>query len=130
MEARKKQRIIAGMKQDITSIRAASAERQRHLERLTSDKGTIRSLALLYGMTGGEQVQPGVLPPKPNSSTPVPAAATQETEPFFLRHPVLLIIPGVILLLLVGSSITRRLRARQQNSGTNRSRCIKPSWTS
>ena len=129
VDAWAKQRTIAGIRQDIASIKAASAQRQRQIDLLTTDKGTIRSLALLYGMTGGEQIQPKTLPPRTVPAHPTQSVSSRDEQPFLIRHPVLLIIPGAILALLTGFFVAQRQRARQHAAVTNRSRCIKPTWT-
>lgn len=129
VESWAKQQTLANMRQDILSLKAATAERQRQINLLSSDKGTIRSLALLYGMTGGEEVQPRdslarkipLRPPKTDDS--------YGKQPFFIRHPVLLVISGAILALVTGFFVSQRRRGKQQSSLSNRSRYIKPSWT-
>ena len=129
VDAWEKQRTIANIKLDIASIKVAANHRLRQIELLSKDKGTIRAMALLYGMTGGDNVKATSLPTPTNSarSAPEPAA---ELRPFLLRHPVLIVLLGLIFALLIGFFFSRRLRHIKDDAvEPMRSRYIKPSWT-
>lgn len=126
VESWEKQRTIAALQQDIAAIKTASAERQTQISLLSTDKGTIRGLALLYGMTGGDGIPARPLP-QATKLKRESLREDQQEQPFLLRHPVLIIIPGVILALLTGFMLSRRLR--KQDADPQRTRYIKPSWT-
>ena len=135
VEAWEKQRTIAALQADIEAGKAAGRARILLLKKLENDRATIRSYALLYGMTGGQEY-PATPITGENSGKPGLAArpAAAEKESLFIRHPVLGILLAAIL--LAAATLCLRVCLRRKKTGStdserpgSRNRCIRPSWT-
>lgn len=122
-----KKRQIRVLREEIEVLQERRLTKALAIERLQGDPAAIRALALRYGLKGGQG--PAVVHADERTA---PLVADDPGKPFLLRHPLLVLIGLlIVILVLFYRFIYRRVLQRGDAEGesADRAKVIKPSWS-